>query len=172
MRYILYFRWITPNIYRLANDLKKKKSVIFSTITKLLTAKDNTVTRNAHAAKNHCTLQTIKETSSIPANKTIVEAGIITLVTNKSARATLTMNALPEIIKIIKFNDSTLYKQIKPHTTKYKLKIQNTKQTLQLFKSYRIIFASKAIWCVSMFSFDYMTKEIKLKYVVVVFVAV
>lgn len=59
------------------------------------------MTKNAQAAKNHCTLQTANG-SSIPANKTIVEAGIKMLVTNKSARATFTINALPGI-KCVRF---------------------------------------------------------------------
>lgn len=54
------------------------------------------VTNNEQAAKNHCTLHTANS-SSIPANKTIVEAGIKMLVTNKSASATFTINALPGI---------------------------------------------------------------------------
>lgn len=61
----------------------------------VLTANDKTVTRNAHAAKNHCTRQTESNGSSMPANRTMVEAGIRMLVTKRSARATLTINALP-----------------------------------------------------------------------------
>lgn len=39
--------------------------------------------------------------SSIPANKTITDVGINTLDTNKSANATLAMNALPERMSVI-----------------------------------------------------------------------
>lgn len=63
--------------------------------SKILTANDRIVTKNAQAAQNHCTLQIANDDSSIPASKTITEAGINTLETNKSANATLTINAFP-----------------------------------------------------------------------------
>lgn len=86
----------------------------------ILTAKDKTVIKNAQAAKNHWTLHTANG-SSIPANKTIVEAGIKMLVTNKSASATFTINALPGIecvlnslIGLIVYNNcTTLYARYK-----------------------------------------------------------
>lgn len=61
----------------------------------LLTANDRIVTKNAQAAQNHCTLHIAKVASSTPANRTMTDAGINTLDTNKSANATLAMNALP-----------------------------------------------------------------------------
>ena len=61
----------------------------------LLTANDKIVTKNAQAAKNHWILQMPKVDSLIPASNTITEAGIKILDTNKSAKATLTINALP-----------------------------------------------------------------------------
>lgn len=67
-------------------DLKQKN---------LLTAKEKIVTKNAQAAKNHCTLQMSFDVSSKPASKTTTDVGIKILETNKSANATLTINALP-----------------------------------------------------------------------------
>lgn len=62
----------------------------------ILTASDITVIRKAHVARNHCTWQTADGSGSLmPASRTIVVMGIEMLVTNRSARATLTMNALP-----------------------------------------------------------------------------
>lgn len=61
----------------------------------LLTAKERIVTKNAQAAKNHCTLQISFDVSSNPASKTTTDVGIKMLDTNKSANATLTINALP-----------------------------------------------------------------------------
>lgn len=68
---------------------------IAKNVSVLLTASDKIVTKNAQEAKNHCTLQTAIDDSSNPASNTITEVGIKTLDTNKSANATLTMNALP-----------------------------------------------------------------------------
>lgn len=67
-------------------DLKQKN---------LLTAKEKIVTKNAQAAKNHCTLQMSFDVSSKPASKTTTDVGIKILETNKSANATLTINASP-----------------------------------------------------------------------------
>lgn len=53
------------------------------------------MTKNAQAAKNHCTLQISNDDSLNPASNTITEVGIKILDTNKSANATLTINALP-----------------------------------------------------------------------------
>lgn len=64
----------------------------------LLTASDKIVTKNAQEAKNHCALQIANDDSSNPASNTITEVGIKILDTNKSANATLTINALPENI--------------------------------------------------------------------------
>lgn len=63
----------------------------------LLTAKERIVTRNAQAAKNHCTLQISFDVSSKPASKTTTDVGIKMLDTNKSANATLTINVLPKL---------------------------------------------------------------------------
>lgn len=65
----------------------------------LLTAKERIVTKNAQAAKNHCTLQISLDVSSNPASKTTTDVGIKMLDTNKSANATLTINALPGNIR-------------------------------------------------------------------------
>uniref|UniRef100_A0A1B0GQ07 Uncharacterized protein n=1 Tax=Phlebotomus papatasi TaxID=29031 RepID=A0A1B0GQ07_PHLPP len=69
-----------------------------------LTESERTLTRNAHAARNHWNLQTDRE-SSIPAKRRIVDDGIRRLVTRRSARATLTIKAFP----VKKFNQN-------PHT--------------------------------------------------------
>lgn len=60
----------------------------------LLTANERIVTKNAQAAQNHCILH-IANVASTPANKTITDENINTLDTNRSASATLAMNALP-----------------------------------------------------------------------------
>lgn len=65
----------------------------------LLTAKERIVTKNAQAAKNHCTLQISFDVSSNPASKTTTDVGIKMLDTNKSANATLTINAFPGNIR-------------------------------------------------------------------------
>lgn len=67
----------------------------------LLTANDKIVTKNAQAAKNHCTLQTAIEDSSKPASNIITEVGIKILDTKISANATLTINALPGNMQLI-----------------------------------------------------------------------
>lgn len=69
----------------------------------LLTAKERIVTKNAQAAKNHCTLQISFDVSSNPASKTTTDVGIKMLDTNKSANATLTINALPGKIFVCVF---------------------------------------------------------------------
>lgn len=61
----------------------------------LLTAKERIVTKNAQAAKNHCTLQISFEVSLKPAKIMITDVGIKMLLIIKSANATLTINALP-----------------------------------------------------------------------------
>lgn len=67
-------------------------------MTNYLTNSDRTLTMKAQAAKYHCTLHTDILSSLIPANSTIVDAGIKTLVITKSANAIFTRNALPEIL--------------------------------------------------------------------------
>lgn len=69
----------------------------------LLTAKERIVTKNAQAAKNHCTLQISFDVSSKPASKTTTDVGSKMLLTNKSANATLTINALPGKIFVVVF---------------------------------------------------------------------
>lgn len=66
----------------------------------LLTAKERIVTKNAQAAKNHCTLQISFDVSSNPASKTTTDVGIKMLETNKSLSATDTINALPGNIRV------------------------------------------------------------------------
>lgn len=57
---------------------------------------DRTVTMKTQAVKNHWILQTVS-LLSIPANNKMVDAGIETLVNNKSAKAMLTINAFPKV---------------------------------------------------------------------------
>lgn len=77
----------------------------------LLTAKERIVTKNAQAAKNHCTLHIsfpiAFDVSSNPASKTMQDVGIKILDTNKSANATLTINALPGNNRGIFFDSKT-----------------------------------------------------------------
>lgn len=70
-----------------------------SFVSELLTAKESIVTKNAQAAKNHCTLHISLDVSSNPASNTMQDVGIKILDTNKSANATLTINALPGNIR-------------------------------------------------------------------------
>ena len=71
-------------------------------IIELLTAKVKTLTKNEQAAKNHWNLHTSLESSILmPANKTIVDAGINILVINKSASAIFTINAFPAKFHIL-----------------------------------------------------------------------
>lgn len=64
-------------------------------LNRLLTAKERIVTKNAQAAKNHCTLQISIDVSSKLPSITMTDVGIKILDTNKSANAMLTINALP-----------------------------------------------------------------------------
>lgn len=57
------------------------------------------MTKNAQAAKNHCTLQISFEVSLKPAKIMITDVGIKMLLIIKSANATLTINALPGKIR-------------------------------------------------------------------------
>ena len=69
--------------------------VVVVVVVGLLTAKERIVTKNAQAAKNHCTLQMSFDVSLKPANNTTTDVGNKMLLINKSANATLTINALP-----------------------------------------------------------------------------
>lgn len=97
------------------------------------------VTKNEQAAKNHCTLQTGND-SSIPANKTIVEAGINMLVTNKSARATFTINAFPvKYKKKMNFQRNWLKSWLENNAgnvTKYENLLLVTKNDFEYFKAF------------------------------------
>lgn len=90
---------------KIENEMNAGAGLLFSYQIKLflLTASDKIVTKNAQAAKNHCTLQIAIDDSSNPASNTTTEVGIKILDTNISANATLTINALPEKISWTRF---------------------------------------------------------------------